>query len=76
MAKRGKPVEPDTKNPHAVALGRMGGLVGGKVSAQNLTAAQRKERSSKAIAARWAKKEAHEAASKAALARWANTKAN
>ena len=50
--------DPDKdKNPHAVALGRMGGSKGGKKAAANMTKAQRKERARKAAAARWAKKE-------------------
>ena len=32
-----------TKNPHAVALGRLGGAKGGKVSMQNRTAEEREE---------------------------------
>ncbi len=44
------------KNPAAVALGRRGGLKGGKARAGKLTAAQRKEIAQKAAKARWAKK--------------------
>lgn len=43
------------KNPHAVALGRLGGLKGGKARAKKLTAERRKEIADKAIKARWAK---------------------
>lgn len=46
----------DGKNPAAVALGRKGGLKGGKARAKSLTAARRKEIAKNAIAARWAKK--------------------
>ena len=42
------------KNPAAVALGRLGGLKGGKTRAANLTPEQRKEIAKKA-AARWGK---------------------
>ena len=35
--------EPTTKNPHAVALGRLGGLKGGKARAAKLTPQKRKE---------------------------------
>lgn len=42
------------KNPHAVALGKMGGLKGGKARAKNLSAAQRKGIAKKAARARWA----------------------
>ena len=35
------PAEDATKNPHAVALGRLGGLVGGKARAKVLTPALR-----------------------------------
>jgi hypothetical protein len=47
--------ETSTKNPHAVALGRLGGLVGGKARAKSLTAKRRKEIAQKAISARWKK---------------------
>lgn len=43
------------KNPHAVALGRLGGLKGGKARANNLTPEQRKEIARKAAQARWGK---------------------
>lgn len=44
------------KNPAAVALGRLGGLKGGKARARKLTAEQRKESARKAAVARWSKK--------------------
>lgn len=43
------------KNPAAVALGRLGGLKGGKARADRLTAKQRSEIAEKAAKARWAK---------------------
>jgi hypothetical protein len=43
------------KNPAAVALGRLGGLKGGKARAEKLTPGQRKEIAKKAALARWAK---------------------
>lgn len=43
------------KNPAAVALGRLGGLVGGKARAKKLSAKRRKEIAKKAIKKRWAK---------------------
>lgn len=43
------------KNPAAMALGRLGGLKGGKARAASLSAKRRKEIAKKAIAARWAK---------------------
>jgi len=46
------PQEPE-KNPAAVALGRLGGLKGGKARAKKLTAKQRSEIAKKAAAARW-----------------------
>ncbi|MEW5772786.1 MAG: histone H1 [Thermodesulfobacteriota bacterium] len=51
------PEEPtnDGKNPHAVALGREGGLKGGKARAAKLTPEQRKEIAQKAARARWDK---------------------
>lgn len=45
--------EPIEKNPHAVALGRLGGKKGGPARAQKLTAEQRKEIARKAAEARW-----------------------
>jgi hypothetical protein len=44
------------KNPAAVALGRLGGLKGGKARAEKLTAKQRREMAKKAALARWQKK--------------------
>ncbi|PYX67626.1 MAG: hypothetical protein DMG72_25070 [Acidobacteria bacterium] len=43
------------KNPHAVALGRLGGRKGGKVRFSKLTPEQRSELGRKAVLARWAK---------------------
>ena len=43
------------KNPAAVALGRLGGLKGGKARANKLTPEQRKEIAKKAANSRWAK---------------------
>jgi len=43
------------KNPHAVALGRLGGLKGGKALAQKLTPEQRSEIARRASVARWEK---------------------
>jgi hypothetical protein len=47
--------EDSTKNPAAVALGRLGGLKGGKARANKLTPEQRKEIAQKAAKARWEK---------------------
>ena len=44
------------KNPAAVALGRKGGLRGGRARAETLTAKQRKEIAQRAAKARWAKR--------------------
>ena len=44
------------KNPHAVALGRLGGAKGGKKAAANLTPKQRRERARRAALARWKKR--------------------
>lgn len=41
------------KNPAAVALGRLGGLKGGKARAEKLSAERKKEIGEKAAAARW-----------------------
>lgn len=43
------------KNPAAVALGRLGGLKGGRVRAERLTPEKRKEIAQKAALARWSK---------------------
>jgi len=43
------------KNPHAVALGKMGGSKGGKLRAAKLSAERRSEIARKAVLARWAK---------------------
>lgn len=44
---------PDGKDPAAVALGRKGGLVGGKARAAKLSPAKRKAIAKKAAAVRW-----------------------
>lgn len=44
---------PKEKNPNAVALGRLGGLKGGKARADKLTPEQRKEIAQKAAYSRW-----------------------
>ena len=52
------PVKPEDagKDPAAVALGRKGGLVGGKARAAAMTKKQRVASAKKAAAARWGKK--------------------
>ena len=50
-----KPLDTEGKNPAAVALGRLGGLKGGKARAAKLTPEQRREIAKKAAAARWNK---------------------
>jgi hypothetical protein len=47
---------PKEKNPAAVALGRLGGLKGGKARAEKLTAKRKAEIAKKAAVARWSKK--------------------
>ncbi len=44
------------KNPAAQALGKLGGLKGGKARAESLSAKQRKAIATKAAKARWSKK--------------------
>ena len=46
----------DNRDPAAVALGRRGGLKGGKTRAQNMTPEQRKAAARKAAQARWGKR--------------------
>jgi hypothetical protein len=45
------------KNPHAVALGKLGGAKGGKARADALSPAKRKQIAKAAAKARWAKPE-------------------
>jgi len=47
-----EPVAPE-KDPAAVALGRRGGLKGGKARAESMTAEQRQEAARRAARARW-----------------------
>jgi len=44
------------KNPAAVALGRLGGLKGGRARAQKLSSRKRREIAKKAAKIRWANK--------------------
>ena len=44
------------KNPAAVALGRMGGLKGGKARAEKLSPSKRRAIAKKAAKTRWSKK--------------------
>jgi len=53
-ARPAKPVDP-SKNPHAVALGRLGGLKGGTARAKALTPRRRSKIAAKAARARWDK---------------------
>jgi hypothetical protein len=48
-----------TKNPAAVALGRLGGLKGGKARANALSTRKRREIAQKAANARWSKDKGH-----------------
>lgn len=52
----GGPAEAQAKNPAAVALGRLGGLKGGKARAESLSPRKRKAIAKKAAQARWLKK--------------------
>ena len=45
----------DTRNPMSVELGRQGGLIGGKLRAENLTPERRQEIARKAAQKRWSK---------------------
>jgi hypothetical protein len=53
-APRREPEQEPEKDAAAVALGRRGGLKGGKARAAKLTPAQRSESARKAVRARWA----------------------
>lgn len=57
MATNEQPPEDDGKDPAAVALGRKGGLKGGKARAAKMTPEERRESAKKAAAARWKKNE-------------------
>ncbi len=48
-----EPLLPPDKNPAAVALGRLGGLKGGKARAEKLSPKKRTEIAKKAAQARW-----------------------
>jgi len=50
-------LSPDGKNLAAVALGRLGGLKGGKARAAKLSAKQRSDIAKKAARSRWSKKQ-------------------
>jgi hypothetical protein len=50
-----KPARKKRKNPAAVALGRKGGLKGGKARAAKLTPEERSASAKRAAAARWSK---------------------
>jgi hypothetical protein len=52
----GQPVKREEKNAAAVALGRLGGLKGGKARAAKLTDSQRREIASNAARKRWEEK--------------------
>lgn len=59
----GEAVEHDSmqsKDPAAVALGRKGGLKGGKARAAALTAEQRSQSAQRAAEARWSKSKAND----------------
>lgn len=51
----GEPLKPKGKNPAAVALGRLGGLRGGKGRAASMTPERRREIAQRAAKQRWAK---------------------
>ena len=52
---RASPPKPPSKNPAAVALGRLGGLKGGKARAARLTPERRSEIAAHAARKRWDK---------------------
>jgi hypothetical protein len=59
---------PKRKNPHAVALSKLGASKGGQARAAKLTPEQRREIAKKAAQTRWAKKKAVAAGAGAAAA--------
>lgn len=50
------PEKPDTRNPHAVALSKLGASKGGKARANNLSAQKRKQIAKIAARSRWGKR--------------------
>lgn len=50
-------LQPDTRNPAAVALGVLGASKGGKARAKNLTKKRKSEIAKKAAKARWGAKD-------------------
>jgi hypothetical protein len=52
----GEPIRSQEKNPAAVALGRLGGLKGGRGRKEALTPERRREIAQRAARERWAKK--------------------
>jgi hypothetical protein len=52
------PEHPPAKNPHAVALSKLGAAKGGKARAESLTPKQRSKIAKKAAKARWKKRPA------------------
>ena len=53
---RSKPELAPVKNPHAVALSKLGASKGGKARAESMTAKQRSKIAKKAAKARWKKR--------------------
>ena len=49
------PANLDGKNPAAVAIGRLGGLKGGKVRAERLSKTKRRQIAKRAAEARWSR---------------------
>jgi len=54
-ATEGEPTSTHDKNPAAVALGRLGGVKGGKARAAKLSAKRKSEIAKRAAQARWKK---------------------
>ena len=52
----GSPLDPDTRDPHFVALGSQGGKKGGKARAKRLSRKRRSAIAKKAANTRWHKK--------------------
>lgn len=57
IAVRARRVEPIARNPHAAALGRLGGLRGGAARAAALTPRRRREIARAAARARWGRRQ-------------------
>ena len=55
LDKPAEPTEPDNRNPHAVAMSKLGASKGGKARAKSLSSGERVQIAKKAAKTRWNK---------------------